>query len=225
MTTSQHTAAARARSRRGISTLEVLVGGALALVVVGAMYAFLTAQQRAFAANAAYTESQGATRTVSDLLSRELRMASYNPAGGAIAASGPCCPGWSQGIVEARRDLVHFRQDLNGDGVISAAGEDLTYTQVGHQIQRTDGAAAAQVLVDNVPTNGLVLRYYDAATVPNELVPGGTPAALTSCQRDCVTKVRIEIHAEHDSTAAHTVGLESGATTEVAIRNRSLTNF
>ena len=202
-----------------------MVGGVVSMLVVGAIYGFLIAQQRAFAANAAYADSQNVTRTVMDLLTRELRMATYNPTGGALTASGPCCPGWSQGIIEATTNRLHFRQDLNGDGAIGAAGEDLTYAQVGHQIQRIDGAGAAQVLVDDVPTGGLVFRYFDGATVPNELVPGGTPAALTSCQRDCVAKVRVAVHAEHVSIAAHMATLESGATSEVAIRNRSLTNF
>lgn len=210
---------------RGISTLEVLVGGTLALVMVSALYSFLHAQERAFAMNGAYTESQAVTRTVIDVLTRELRMATYNPTGGALPPSGPCCPGWSQGIIEARPDLLHFRQDLDGDGAITGPGEDLVYSLTGSEIRRSDGGAP-QALVTDVPAGGLVFRYFDGATPPNQLVPAGTPPALTSCQRDCVTKVRIEVHAEVESpNPQRPVPLRSEATSEVAIRNRSLGNF
>jgi Tfp pilus assembly protein PilW len=214
------------RRSRGLSTMEVMIGSVLSLVVASTMYAFLHAQQRAFMASSAYAESQSVTRTVIDILSRELRMATYNPAGTALAASGPCCPGWSQGIVDARSDRVQFRQDLNGDGDVTDTNEDLTYTLSSGEIRRTDGAGSPQVLVSNVPTGGLVFRYYDGSTPPNELVPSGTPSQLTSCQRDCVAKVRISVHAEVTSPTSGTPHvLESEATSEVAIRNRSLTNF
>jgi Tfp pilus assembly protein PilW len=63
------------RSERGVSLAEVLVGSALTLIIVGGVYGFYSAQTQALASQRAYARSQDVTRTVIDLLGRELRMA------------------------------------------------------------------------------------------------------------------------------------------------------
>ena len=49
------------RSERGISTAEVLVGSALSLMALAAIYSFHLAQMRAIAAQNAYADSQTVT--------------------------------------------------------------------------------------------------------------------------------------------------------------------
>jgi len=61
---------------------------------------------------------------------------------------------------------------------------------------------------------------------PVELLPTGTPPALTASQRDCVTKVRIMVRANlTNPDPNNSMAIPSVAQTEVAIRNRSLNNF
>src|SRR5262249_13186580 len=120
---------ARHRPRaRGFSSMEVLAGMGLTLILLAAVYTFQRAQLKAFASQNVYSDSQNVTRSVIDLMSRELRMAAYDPGTAIPTSPSPgCAPGVKQGIIEATPSRVHFRQDLNGDNVIGAAGEDVTY--------------------------------------------------------------------------------------------------
>ena len=215
------------RNSRGISTAEVLVGTALSLFTLGVLCSFFQAQQRAQAAQSTYNQSQVVTRSVVDLLSRELRMATYDPTGAALpTAPGPSCPGVKQGIVEATADRLHFRQDLDGDGALATAGEDLLYDVSGTQLRRQDGPGAAIALVDGVATGGLRLQYFDGSNPSVELVPTGVPAALTAAQRDCVAKIRMTITASlPGSDPSNPTPRMARAESEIAIRNRSLASF
>ena len=218
---------ARSRQRsRGFSTAEVLVGTALTMMLMTAIYSVQRAQTMAFAAQNVYSESQNVTRTVIDLMTRELRMATYDPGTALTTSPGPSCPGVKQGIVEATPARIHFRQDLDADGTLAGPGEDVIYDLSEGQIRRADGAAAPVAIVDSVATGGLAFRYFDGSNPPVELIPTGTPPSLTSSQRDCVTKVRITVRANlTNPDPNNSTPIPSIAECEVAIRNRSLSNF
>lgn len=232
MKTTRRPPAHRSRTA-GFSTADVLAGLALSLIAVGAIYAFGKAQSRALAAQSAYNESQGVTRSVMDLIARELRMTSFDPTEGpgnqgAIPNSpGPSCTGVSRAIIVATPSMIRFQQDLNGNGVIDASGgEDVTYDVLGNKIRRQDGPSLPEDLVSGVTADGFVLQYYNGSSPPLELVPSGSPPALTQAQRDCVTKVRVTVRARiTDTSNAGAYGLTSLAKSEVAIRNRSLPTF
>jgi len=217
----------RRRAERGMSLAEVLVGATLSLIAVAGVYGFHVAQTQALAAQRAYAESQDVTRTVMDLLARELRMATYDPSGVAITTSPPgTCPGVKQGIVLAKLDQIQFVQDLNGDGDLSDEAEEVYYYALGGELRRVDGGGSALVLTENLDTAGFLLRYFDNSNPPVELVPSGSPPALTAAQRDCVAKVQITVRASVENPNPRSdEPLESLAQAEVAIRNRSLVNF
>lgn len=220
--------ARRRRGTRGLSLAEMLVGMALSLFIVGGVYGFYAAQTQALAAQRAYARSQDVTRTVIDLLGRELRMATYDPSGTAIttSAAGHSCPGVKQGILEAKLDEIRFVQDLNGDGDVADEAEDLHYYALGNELTRVDGLTGAVALVEHLDGNGFLLRYFDNSNPPVELTPSGTPPSLTAAQRDCVAKVRITVRASVENPNPRVDDpLESEAQAEVAIRNRSLVNF
>jgi hypothetical protein len=221
------TGARRPRHVRGISTAEIVAGTALSLMVVGAIYSFQLAQLRAFAAQNVYSESQNVTRTVIDLMTRELRMATYDPSGAALTTSpGPSCPGVKQGLAVAMLSKIRFQQDLDGDGSLTDPGEDVVYDVLGGDLRRTDGASLPVPIVNGVAVGGFKLRYFDGSNPPVELIPSGTPPALTSSQRNCVTKVRITIHASlPNPDPQNSTPIASLAESEIAIRNRSLENF
>ena len=97
---------------------------------------------------------------------------------------------------------------------------------LGGELRRVDGVNLPVVLVKDLKVNGFVLQYYDNSNPPVQLVPSGTPPALTAAQRDCVAKVRLTVRAEVDNPNPQDVTpLEAQSQAEVAIRNRSLTNF
>jgi hypothetical protein len=215
----------RRRGQAGISTAEVLAGAVLSMIVLSAVGSFQRAQSRALLAQSVYAESQAVTRSVIDLMTRELRMATFDPLDTAIPnAPGPSCPGVQQGITEATASKIRFKQDLSGDGLTNSSGEDVTYDVLGSSIRRQDGATAPVPLVTGVPAGGFTLQYYDGSNPPVELIPSGSPPALTSGQRDCVAKVRITVKADIDNPTLK-APLLSMAQSEIAIRNRSLGNF
>jgi hypothetical protein len=219
------TPTSRHRRRRGISTAELLSAAAITLTVLAAVASFARAQSRALLADDVYAQSQSVTRSVMDLLTRELRMATYDPVGTALNTSpGPSCPGVKQGLVEASASKIRFKQDLSGDGLTNSAGEDVTYDVLGDTIRRQDGAAAPISLVSGIPAGGFSLRYFDNSNPPVELIPMGTPPALTAVQRDCVAKVRVSVRAQVANPGLP-APLASIAQSEIAIRNRSLINF
>jgi hypothetical protein len=221
--------AGRGRPRaHGQSTMEVLAGMGLTLILLAALYTFQQTQLKALAVQNVYSDSQNVTRSVVDLMTREIRMASYDPTGLALPTSlGPNCPGVKQGIVEATPNRIHFRQDLNGDGVIGAPGEDVIYDVLGTQLRRTDGAGAPVPIVDfATAANGLAFLYFDGSALPVQLVPTGLPAVLPAAQRDCVAKVQITVTANIPNPNPQiSTPVQSVAETEVAIRNRSLLDF
>ena len=219
--------AGKGRHVRGMSLAELLVGSALSMIVIGGVYSFYSAQTQALAAQRAYARSQDVTRTVIDLLGRELRMATYDPAGTAITTSPPgSCPGVKQGLLVGKLNDIQFVQDLNGDGDVTDAGENLHYYVLGGELKRQDGVNTPVTLVENLDVNGFVLQYYDNSNPPVELLPSGTPPALTQAKRDCVAKVRITVRASvANPNPQNPDPLEATSQAEVAIRNRSLVNF
>ena len=207
---------------------EILVGSALSLIVMAGVYSFYSAQTQALAAQRAYARSQDVTRTVIDLLGRELRMATYDPAGTAIttSASGGSCPGVKQGLLIGKLDEIKFVQDLNGDGDVTDESETLHYYALAGELNRVDGVTTPVTLVEELDVNGFVLQYFDNSNPPIELVPSGTPPTLTAAQRDCVAKVRMTVRAAVENPNPQNPDpLEATSQAEVAIRNRSLSNF
>jgi type II secretory pathway component PulJ len=217
----------RSARAAGFTTMEALVASTLTIIMALAILGFFDAQQRAYATLSTYAESQTVTRTAVDLIGREIRMASYDPLTTALALSpGPTCPNEDEGLVVGMSNRIRIQQDLTANGVIDAAGEDVTYAQSGNRIVRTDNVTnSIAVLVENVDANGFVVRYFDGSTPPVEAVPAGTPAALTQDQRACVEKVQLEIHSRIDDPYPTRPDLHSVVRSMVAIRNRSLGKF
>jgi Tfp pilus assembly protein PilW len=161
------------------------------------------------------------TRSVMDLMTRELRMAGFNPTNGALPAHNEVgCNGIRKVIFEATATRLRFKQDLNGNGAIEPlASEDVTYELVGSQVRRALGDNAATPLVDYVPTNGLTFRYYNNSNPPVELLP--TP--LAGCNLANVAKVRITVSANlPNQYYGSAVPFRSVAASEIAIRSRSV---
>ena len=225
------TPADRRPRARGLSTMETLAGMGLTLILLAAVYTFQGAQLKALRAQNVYADSQNVTRTVIDVMSRELRMATFDPTlppAETIPSSpsgvGAICPNVKRGIIQATPTSIRFQQNLNGDGAIAGAGEDVTYSYADGQITRTDGANAPVTLVSNVPSNGFSLLYF--SNPPVQLVPAGSPASLTQGQRDCVVSVRITIRANIPNPNPNvSTPIKSVAESEVAIRNRAVKNL
>ena len=214
---------------RGTSTIEMLAAASISLIVLAVASSFFTSQQRMLLVQSAYAQSQNVTRTFTDLFGRELRMASYDPSGAAIAVGptglGVTCPSIKQGLTLAGPTTIRFKQDLNGDGDTSDPNEDVEYQLSGSQIQRTDfnsNGGAAVTLVDGVSNGGFTITYFDNSNPPVQKIPTGTPPLLSASDRDCVAKVRVQLTAQLASPQFYDIQpLISSVDAEYAIRSRS----
>ena len=210
------------RRNRGISTIEIMAGISLGLIVVSSIYSFQRTQLKALGTQTVYSESQGITRGAIDLMARELRMAAYDPTGALPAPPGGCAGGQREGIVSATPTSIRFQRDLDADGLFTGTGEDVTYDVSSGSLRRTDGGGAPVAVAKNVVS--LSLRYFTNDNPPVELVPGGSPATLSQCNRDLVAKVMIVVHGDVPNHNMM-VDVDSTVATEVAIRNRAVGNI
>src|SRR5437660_12814776 len=142
-----------------VSLADLLVGLAMFAVVGAAAFTLLDEGRRAWAFGMARAETQQSARVALARLSAELRVAGR---GGrnfdAVALAAP--------------DTIVLQQDLDGDGIIAANGERVTWRPVGTVLPR-DAGGGLQPIVNGV--RSLRLTYFDAAGVPTL-----APAAVRS---------------------------------------------
>lgn len=196
----------RLRGQRGLSLIEVLValliGASLAATIGWFQHTqFLTLEDQA-----AQLDVQTAARAVIDVFARDVRRAGMDPR----------CTKAVQALLEASPTTVRIQADLNANGALDVASEDLRYRIVGDtRLERRQGNTV-EPLLDGVDLAGSRFRYYDASGA--EIV---TTGALTTAQRAQVRRVRLElaVHAPAHSTVRG-ADLVAEAATDVELRNR-----
>ena len=137
------------REEKGFTLLEILVGLAVASIVLTAIYQTYLSQQKAYVVQEEVAAMQQNLRAAILMIGSELRMAGYDPSGKANA-----------GIISISNSgdgayTINFTKDLNGDGVTDDADEDITYL--------LDTANGVQVLGRRNPTDSIpVAENIDA---------------------------------------------------------------
>ncbi len=173
-----------------VSLADLLVALATFALVAVAALTLLDAGQRAYAFGAARAEAQQSARVALARLAGEIRGAGRGGGGfDAVAVAGA--------------DRIVLQQDLDGDGVIAANGERVTWRLAG-TILRRDAGGGAQPIVNGV--SALALTYFDAVGAPT-----ASPAAVRAVE--IVLAPRPD-RAAPGSTAATVL------TTRARIRNR-----
>lgn len=199
----------RARQSPGFTLTEVMVSTLLMLMVTGTIFSTYRFQMFALKGQEKQLETQQAGRGLMDLITREVRLAGYDPT----------CAKTFGGLADARSQLLQLQFDSNADGAIGA-GESITYsydTQYQH-IARSAGGAAVP-LVNGLPADALTFTYYDANGVV--LAPGGDPPALTAAQRAAVRRVKVVLHLQKATSDPLNSGVVvSDLVSNVDLRNR-----
>src|SRR5262245_36421678 len=172
-------------AQRGFTLTELLVAGAVLGLVLSAVVGVLSSGLHSYAAGAARVDLQQGVRLALERMSRELREAGYDPTGAGVAP-----------VLVAEPTRIVFQRDLNGNGVIDATRERVTFLLRGDVLRRDAGGGAQPVLAG---VKRLALTYRDRAHSPTI-----DPAR--------VAFVRIEVEAEH-------AGARVVMATEVAVRN------
>ena len=155
------------RNRRGnwdggFSLIELLVAMAIGLLILGAMYGVFTLHGKAFGIQEQIAEMQETARVAMDIMTREIRMAGYDPTGSASA-----------GMVTASSNSLTFTLDTTDDGGTGSPDGDTgdSNEYITYSLYTTDGiqklgrkstvSATNQPVAEHVQS--LAFEYWDAA--------------------------------------------------------------
>jgi type IV pilus assembly protein PilW len=107
----------RNRVNEGFTLTELLVAMTISGFVIAAIYSTYYSQQKSYTAQEQVAQMQQNLRGAIYHIGREIRMAGYDPTGGAGAR-----------IESAVTDSIRFTKDEDGDGTISGTTEDITFS-------------------------------------------------------------------------------------------------
>ncbi|PWU17211.1 MAG: hypothetical protein C5B48_16240, partial [Candidatus Rokuibacteriota bacterium] len=139
-------------------------------LLLAATFGVLHTGLRAYGWGAARVDAQQSARIALERIARELRSAGYDPSGAGIAP-----------IAVAASDRVMFQQDLDGDGVVDATRERVTYlVRPGERVLRRDAGGGAQPIIDGVRV--FRLTYFDRHRV-----------VTTDASRVAVVRIHLEV--------------------------------
>jgi type II secretory pathway component PulJ len=139
----------------GFSVVELVVALAVMVVVIAGIISFFTSLSSTYTTQNAAAAVQQVARTGIDIMTRNIRMAGFNP-----LDKDPV------GIVEASANKIRFHCDLNGSGAIETEAEpreDIAYLlNSNNQLikQNNGNNRTNRSLVDNV--SDLTFKYFDA---------------------------------------------------------------
>jgi len=134
----------------GFTLVELLIALALTGVVLGAAVTTFVAQRWSYARQEHVTAMTQGTRAAMEMVTRDVRMAGYNPARTSF-----------DGITYDPTH-IHIRADLNGDGDTAEANETIVYAYntATHQLMReTDGSS--QPIAEHI--EAFTVDYVDGA--------------------------------------------------------------
>jgi len=173
-------------NQRGFTLLELLIAMSVGLIILSAVYSVFTLQSKQFANQEVAVEMQQNARMAMDIITREIRMAGYNPSrtltncSGSLTGSSTTCVG----IRNASANSISFASDLDGDGDLTAdptnPNENIIYDRYLssniYALGRTSNGTK-QPVIDNLDLLGF--SYFNDS--------GGTPTDLVDIRKIRVT--------------------------------------
>ncbi|MBC8418612.1 MAG: prepilin-type N-terminal cleavage/methylation domain-containing protein [Desulfobacterales bacterium] len=145
------------KKERGFTLIELLIAMALALVLITSLSSAFISQRKIYAAQEQVSEMIQNARAAMDMISRELKMAGYDPTG-----SGSFSLPYNSDT-----STVDIYADIDGDGSITTSTgskDHITYSKAtGEEIIRrnTNTGGGAQQLAENI--QAFTIAYYDSA--------------------------------------------------------------
>ncbi len=141
-------------NERGFTIIELVVGLAISLILLGVAVKIFLVQQRSYSVQEQLSEMQQNIRSAMDMIVRETKMAGYDPTGTAFSSSSGI-------IYNVDTSKLQILADLTGNGDTDDANEDIIYdidntTDPDHPYLRRN----SQPLAENI-TEFTVL-YFDA---------------------------------------------------------------
>jgi len=136
----------------GFTLVELLVSLSVVALVLAATLGLLQQGQQGYLLGAAGVEAQQSARVALERMAREIRKAGFDPAGASFFP-----------IVNPSPTSLTLQNDLNGNSIIDARGETVTYLLRGTTLRRNAGGGA-QPIIEGV--RALSFAYLDADGVP-----------------------------------------------------------
>ena len=147
----------------GFSLIELLIAMTLGLVVLGAISSVFLGQRQTYGTQEQITDMVQTARAAMDMMSREIRIAGYNPANAGF-----------NGITYDSSQL-QIQADINGDGNTSSdPNENITYTYDAEnfRIDRNTGSGG-QPFAENIEAFNFVYLEADGTTEVNTFADTG----------------------------------------------------
>jgi len=154
--------------RGTVTVAELLAAIVMTAAAMGAMYSMMIAQNQVFSAQDRAVEMEQTARTIMTMISRELRMAGYNPVRG-ISFNG----------ITYDPVQLHIQADLNGNGVLTDTNEDITYSFDAANLRLLRTAPNGLIVFQNIQT--FTFSYLDT---------NGNPTTTTADIRQVMVSIK-----------------------------------
>ena len=136
-------------NERGFTIVELVVGLAIGLILLGVAVKIFLVQQRAYNVQEQLSEMQQNIRSAMDMIVRETKMAGYNPTDLDFVGIG----------TNSSTTSIQILADLDGNGDTDDSNEDITYSydETDLQIERN---GAGNPIAENI--TGFTVFYFNA---------------------------------------------------------------
>ncbi|MFQ5455731.1 MAG: PilW family protein [Nitrospirota bacterium] len=160
-------------NHKGISITEIMIAMGLSLIVGASTLNLFITYYKKYIIQEVIAEAQQNIRTGIEMISREIRMAGFDPTGMAFKTGKLTVDGKeAKKIIEATSTKIHILKELNGDGdfikglTTADNHEDITFEfrEKDFTLRRKSGKGGAQVLSEEIES--VRFRYYDRYGLP-----------------------------------------------------------
>jgi type IV pilus assembly protein PilW len=159
-------------TNKGFTLIEILIALVLSAVVMTAIYQTYQSQQRSYIMQEEAAKMQQNLRAALFAMTKDLRMAGYDPDGDAGAGIVAVV---ADTVAPATTASVRFTRDLNDNASVADIGEDITYSLVADgdtfRLNRNDAAGGASTLAEYIDALDFVFLNADnnPTTIPSEI--------------------------------------------------------
>ncbi len=186
--------------QKGLGLIELLIGMALSIIAIFAIYGIFISQNRSYAVQNQVVYMQQNVRMAMNMIVEDIMMAGYDPEKSAGA-----------GILAASSNSIQFTADLNGDNDTDDTNENITYS-----IYDSDGDGDLDLGKDTGAGNQLALRNINGLSFVYTLADDST----TSNPADPSQIKKVQV-----SLTARTSGPDPDYPRNSGYRQRTLTTM
>jgi len=146
----------------GFTLIELMIAIAIFGIVIAGVIGAFYEQLKSHNTQQQILEMQQNARAAMYYITRELRMAGFDPTGtaGARLTTTEDDGDDTDGVSEFR-NIITVSMDINGNGDTADINENITYTLVNNQIIRSDATGPDQILADNIEVLDFVYHGID----------------------------------------------------------------